>query len=62
MGAERAIRSQVYVLRIEREADGSLRLILRTRGTDQALHFATLEALTAYLREQEAEFKPRGLR
>jgi len=54
--------SRVYVLRIDRAEDGSLRLVLKVRGADKALHFATLEALTEYLRRLEAEFKPRGLR
>lgn len=62
MGAERATRTRVYLLRMEREVDGSLRLTLRARGVHQALHFSSMEALTAHLRGLEAEFRPRGLR
>ncbi len=62
MGVEMASRTQVYVLRIDRESDGSLRLALKVRGADKTLHFANMEALTEYLRSLEASFKPRGLR
>lgn len=53
MGAEKAIRSQVYVLRLIRESDGSIRYALRIRGAEKELHFASLEALSEHLRSLE---------
>jgi len=62
MGAEKAIRSQIHVLRLIRESDGSIRYALRIRGAEKELHFASLEALSEHLRSLEVTHKPRGLR
>jgi hypothetical protein len=57
MGAEKAIRSQIHVLRLIRESDGSIRYALRIRGAEKELHFASLEALSEHLRSLEAQLK-----
>ena len=57
-----ASKTQVYVLRLIRESDGSIRCVLRIRGAERELHFASLEALWEHLRSLEVARKPRGLR
>lgn len=56
-----ASKTQVYVLRLRLESDGSVRCVLRS-GAGKELHFASLEALSEYLRGLEASFRPRGIR